>query len=113
MKRPLPERDDLLTRDETAVALTAAGYPIRSATSCVTTEGNTAQLADARQLQAEGLGYASIGQRLGLSKGQVRHLLMREKLNGIRHLLMREKLNGIDGDSPTAPQGFDLDPRGG
>jgi len=27
-----PDRDDLLTRDETAVALTAAGYPIRSAT---------------------------------------------------------------------------------
>jgi hypothetical protein len=32
MKQPLPDRDDLLTRDETAVALTAAGYPIRSAT---------------------------------------------------------------------------------
>jgi hypothetical protein len=32
MKQPLPSRDDLLTRDETAVALTAAGYPIRSAT---------------------------------------------------------------------------------
>jgi hypothetical protein len=31
MKQP-PDRDDLLTRDETAVALTAAGYPIRSAT---------------------------------------------------------------------------------
>jgi hypothetical protein len=28
----LPDRDDLLTRDETAVALTASGYPIRSAT---------------------------------------------------------------------------------
>jgi hypothetical protein len=32
MKQTLPDRDDLLTRDETAVALTAAGYPIRSAT---------------------------------------------------------------------------------
>jgi hypothetical protein len=32
MKQPLPDRDALLTRDETAVALTAAGYPIRSAT---------------------------------------------------------------------------------
>jgi hypothetical protein len=32
MKQALPDRDDLLTRDETAVALTAAGYPIRSAT---------------------------------------------------------------------------------
>jgi hypothetical protein len=32
MKHPLPDRDDLLTRDETAVALTTAGYPIRSAT---------------------------------------------------------------------------------
>jgi hypothetical protein len=32
MKKPLPDRDALLTRDETAVALTAAGYPIRSAT---------------------------------------------------------------------------------
>jgi hypothetical protein len=32
MKRPIPDRDDLLTRDETAVALTEAGYPIRSAT---------------------------------------------------------------------------------
>jgi hypothetical protein len=32
MKHPLPDRDDLLTRDEAAVALTAAGYPIRSAT---------------------------------------------------------------------------------
>jgi hypothetical protein len=32
MKQPLPNREDLLTRDETAVALTAAGYPIRSAT---------------------------------------------------------------------------------
>jgi hypothetical protein len=30
--KQLPDRDDLLTRDETAVALTAAGYPIRSAT---------------------------------------------------------------------------------
>jgi hypothetical protein len=34
MKLPLPDRDALLTRDETAVALTAAGYPIRSATLC-------------------------------------------------------------------------------
>jgi hypothetical protein len=32
MKQPLPDRDALLTRDETAVALTAAGYPVRSAT---------------------------------------------------------------------------------
>ena len=32
MKQALPDREDLLTRDETAVALTAAGYPIRSAT---------------------------------------------------------------------------------
>jgi hypothetical protein len=32
MKPALPDRDALLTRDETAVALTAAGYPIRSAT---------------------------------------------------------------------------------
>jgi hypothetical protein len=32
MRHALPDRDDLLTRDETAVALTAAGYPIRSAT---------------------------------------------------------------------------------
>jgi hypothetical protein len=32
MKQALPDRDDLLTRDKTAVALTAAGYPIRSAT---------------------------------------------------------------------------------
>jgi hypothetical protein len=32
MKQALPDRDDLLTRDETAVALTVAGYPIRSAT---------------------------------------------------------------------------------
>jgi hypothetical protein len=32
MKQPLPDRDDLLTRDEAAVALTSAGYPIRSAT---------------------------------------------------------------------------------
>jgi hypothetical protein len=32
MNQPLRDRDDLLTRDETAVALTAAGYPIRSAT---------------------------------------------------------------------------------
>jgi hypothetical protein len=32
MKQPLPNRDDLLTWEETAVALTAAGYPIRSAT---------------------------------------------------------------------------------
>jgi hypothetical protein len=32
MKQPTPDRDDLLTRDETAVALTAIGYPIRSAT---------------------------------------------------------------------------------
>jgi hypothetical protein len=30
--KQLPDRDDLLTRDETAVALTTAGYPIRSAT---------------------------------------------------------------------------------
>jgi hypothetical protein len=30
--KSLPDREDLLTRDETAVALTAAGYPIRSAT---------------------------------------------------------------------------------
>jgi hypothetical protein len=34
MKLPLPDRDALLTRDETAVTLTAAGYPIRSATLC-------------------------------------------------------------------------------
>jgi hypothetical protein len=34
MKMPIPDRDALLTRDETAVALTAAGYPIRSATLC-------------------------------------------------------------------------------
>jgi hypothetical protein len=32
MKQSLPDRDDLLTPDETAVALTTAGYPIRSAT---------------------------------------------------------------------------------
>jgi hypothetical protein len=32
MKQALHDREDLLTRDETAVALTAAGYPIRSAT---------------------------------------------------------------------------------
>jgi hypothetical protein len=32
MMKPLPDRDDLLTRDAVAVALTAAGYPIRSAT---------------------------------------------------------------------------------
>jgi hypothetical protein len=32
MKQSPPDREDLLTRDETAVALTAAGYPIRSAT---------------------------------------------------------------------------------
>jgi hypothetical protein len=32
MKQTLPDRDDLLTRDENAVALTAAGYIIRSAT---------------------------------------------------------------------------------
>jgi hypothetical protein len=32
MNKPPPDRDALLTRDETAVALTAAGYPIRSAT---------------------------------------------------------------------------------
>jgi hypothetical protein len=32
MKQALPDREDLLTRDETAVALTAAGCPIRSAT---------------------------------------------------------------------------------
>jgi len=32
MKSVLPNPEDLLTRDETAVALTAAGYPIRSAT---------------------------------------------------------------------------------
>jgi hypothetical protein len=32
MTKVLHDRDDLLTRDETAVALTAAGYPIRSAT---------------------------------------------------------------------------------
>jgi len=32
MKPARPDRDDLLTRDQTAVALTAAGYPIRSAT---------------------------------------------------------------------------------
>ncbi len=31
MKKPLHDRDALLTRDET-VAVTAAGYPIRSAT---------------------------------------------------------------------------------
>jgi hypothetical protein len=27
-----PDADDLLTRDQTAVALTAAGFPVRSAT---------------------------------------------------------------------------------
>lgn len=27
-----PDADDLLTRDQTAVALTAAGYPVKSAT---------------------------------------------------------------------------------
>jgi hypothetical protein len=32
MKQNLPDPEALLTRDETAVALTAAGYPIRSAT---------------------------------------------------------------------------------
>jgi hypothetical protein len=32
MKSVLPNPEDMLTRDETAVALTAAGYPIRSAT---------------------------------------------------------------------------------
>src|SRR5579863_10283756 len=32
MKQALPDRDDLLTRDQTAIALTAAGYPVRSAT---------------------------------------------------------------------------------
>jgi hypothetical protein len=32
MKPTPPDRDDLLTRDETAVALSRAGFPIRSAT---------------------------------------------------------------------------------
>jgi hypothetical protein len=32
MKQALHDRDDLLTRDQTAVALTAAGYPVKSAT---------------------------------------------------------------------------------
>jgi hypothetical protein len=32
MKQSLHDRDDLLTRDQTAVALTAAGYPVKSAT---------------------------------------------------------------------------------
>ena len=41
MKQALPDREDLLTRDETAVALTAAGYPIRSATlGSMVTRGN-------------------------------------------------------------------------
>jgi hypothetical protein len=32
MSQVLHDRDDLLTRDQTAVALTAAGYPVKSAT---------------------------------------------------------------------------------
>ncbi len=32
VKQVLHDREDLLTRDQTAVALTAAGYPVKSAT---------------------------------------------------------------------------------
>src|SRR5580704_17028453 len=55
-------------------------------------------LAEARRLQSEAMGYGAIGKRPGLSKGQ------------LRHLLMREKLKGADTARPK-PQPVELDPR--